>query len=118
MASKPGIRARTLDPAKPLSIIDISLEPDVLNPVHAISRMVLQLPTGMEKDEEEVCPVVSVSLPCLTLSTGATHPGCNQQAAHVSLHGLHSLHPHPGGLHRCAQLRGDLFSCAMIPNMT
>eukprot|EP00042_Codosiga_hollandica_P051729 m.640429 g.640429 ORF g.640429 m.640429 type:complete len:673 (+) comp58340_c1_seq2:219-2237(+) len=51
--SKLSFRARALDASKAMPIYHSQQEPDVLNPTTAINRAVLQLPTGMEKDEEE-----------------------------------------------------------------
>jgi hypothetical protein len=52
--SKLSFRARALDANKPLQIYRSENEPDILNENVAISRSVPQLPTGMEKEEEEV----------------------------------------------------------------
>ena len=52
--SKVNMRARTLDPTKPMPIFNSADEPDILNPNTAISRAMLMMPTGMEKEEEEV----------------------------------------------------------------
>ena len=52
--SKLSFRARALDPSKPLPIFFSDQEPDILNPNASISRAVPQMPTGMEKEEEEV----------------------------------------------------------------
>lgn len=51
--SKLSFRARALDAAKPLSVYRNGDIPDVTDCV-SISRAVLQMPTGMEKEEETV----------------------------------------------------------------
>ncbi len=60
--SKLSFRARALDPAKPMPIYNSLEEPEILNPTTAISRAVLQLPTGMEKEEEEVGLLIPLGL--------------------------------------------------------
>ena len=53
-SSKSNMRVRALDPDKPMAIIDSVAEPEILDPAYAINRAVLQMPTGMEKEEETV----------------------------------------------------------------
>ena len=53
-SSKSNMRIRALDPDKPMPIIDSAVEPEILDPAYAINRAVLQMPTGMEKEEETV----------------------------------------------------------------
>ncbi len=55
--SKLSFRARALDINKPLPIVRSEEEPDILNENVAISRSVPLMPTGMEKEEEEVACV-------------------------------------------------------------
>ena len=79
--SKVNMRARTLDPTKPMPIFNSADEPEILNPNTAISRAMLMMPTGMEKEEEEVCsstPITQLRTdPCCL---GAPHSGGNISA--------------------------------------
>lgn len=53
--SKVSFRARTLDSNKPLPVYTEEELPDLAEYV-ANNRTVPQMPTGMEKEEESVCP--------------------------------------------------------------
>lgn len=53
--SKVSFRARALDSSKPLPLFYEEELPDLSEYV-AINRTVPQMPTGMEKEEESVCP--------------------------------------------------------------
>jgi len=52
--SKFSFRTKALDNAKPLPIYLASEEPDILSETANINRAVPIMPTGMEKEEEEV----------------------------------------------------------------
>eukprot|EP00041_Stephanoeca_diplocostata_P010083 m.160115 g.160115 ORF g.160115 m.160115 type:complete len:880 (-) comp18013_c0_seq1:180-2819(-) len=52
MASKLSFRARAIDASRPLPIYRSEHEPEILNEA-AINRGIMELPTGMEKEEEE-----------------------------------------------------------------
>src|SRR6478752_881897 len=54
-APKP-VRARALDPTKALAIFRADEDKDIVNDTSALPRMVANIPTGMEKGEEEVRP--------------------------------------------------------------
>lgn len=74
--SKLSFRARALDASKPLPVFRCEDLPD-LHEYASINRAVPQMPTGMEKEEESVCFLIS-SRPvvdhfgCVFVSTGAT----------------------------------------------
>lgn len=51
--NKLSFRARAIDPSKSMAIVDPASDPEILNPANSINRAVLQMPTGMEKEEEE-----------------------------------------------------------------
>ena len=56
--SKLSFRARALDATKPLPVFRCEDLPD-LHEYASINRAVPQMPTGMEKEEESVCFMVS-----------------------------------------------------------
>ncbi len=57
--NKLSFRARAIDPSKSMAIVDPASDPEILNPANSINRAVLQMPTGMEKEEEEASCAVS-----------------------------------------------------------
>ena len=52
--SKP-VRARALDPSKPLAIYRTDEDKEIVNESSSVPRPLANIPTGMEKGEEEVC---------------------------------------------------------------
>ena len=59
--SKLSFRARALDASKPLPVFRCEDLPD-LHEYASINRAVPQMPTGMEKEEESVCFIITARL--------------------------------------------------------